>query len=306
MEPIPVFVKVDTGYHRAGVGTDTAAFDEILEAFREPDVHARFRLYGFYSHNSQSYSVDSPDGALGYLESELEGVIAAAEKASSKGFEARRLTLSVGATPSASSAQNLVVKNSSDPTVKRLQDLIKSTQDKHDVELHAGVYTVLDLQQVATHARPLESTDTPTMTTKDIGIRILAEVLSVYPAGSRSDKPEALVGAGTLAMGREPCKMYDGWGIVAPNPWYTEGPEQIYEEKNKTGWTIGRISQEHGVLTWQGGQERVRQLVVYQKVLIWPNHACIAAAGFGWFIIVDSEVEQGTKIVDVWVKCRGW
>lgn len=298
--------------------------------------------------------MDSPSGALEYLEQELLGNIAAAEKASALGFKDQRLTLSVGATPSASSAQNLIA-DASHPTAQRLKSLIKSTQVSHDVELHAGVYTVLDLQQLATHARPLTSSATPTMTTDDIGLRILGEVLSTYPANSRSpdSKPEALLGAGTLALGREPCKAYEGWGVVAPAPWGNAEKEQIWDEEERRGWIVGRVSQEHGILCWEdgnaapaaarvgddegmgihgeknagdadgedektvdgdqiveegpsNGSKKCRELRVGEKVLIWPNHACIAADGFGWFLVVDPEVEGGKKVVDVWVKCRGW
>jgi D-serine deaminase-like pyridoxal phosphate-dependent protein len=42
-------------------------------------------------------------------------------------------------------------------------------------------------------------------------------------------------------------------------------------------------------------------------VKIWPNHACIAGAGYGWYLVVDSEREGNEdEIVDVWVRCRGW
>jgi D-serine deaminase-like pyridoxal phosphate-dependent protein len=47
----------------------------------------------------------------------------------------------------------------------------------------------------------------------DIAIRILADVVSRY---ERDGKHEALVAAGTLALGREPCKSYPGWGVIAP------------------------------------------------------------------------------------------
>ncbi len=36
-----------------------------------------------------------------------------------------------------------------------------------------------------------------------------------------------------------------------------------------------------------------------------PNHACVAGAGFGWYLVVDSD-QGGDEIVDVWVRWRGW
>ena len=38
----------------------------------------------------------------------------------------------------------------------------------------------------------------------DLGLRIIVEVASLY--NDRTEKPEALVAAGTIALGREPCK----------------------------------------------------------------------------------------------------
>lgn len=310
IEPVNVFIKVDTGYHRAGVPPDTQGFETLVQAVvqaQKAKSQPNVRLQGFYSHNSHSYNVSSPTEALEYLEKELQGVQDAASKASGLGLEEQRLVLSVGATPSVSSAQNLLAKDTTDETAQRVKKLISDMQQHHEVELHAGVYPVLDMQQLATHARPETSTETPTMTADDIGLRILAEVLSTYQTGTRSDKPEALVGAGTLALGREPCKSYEGWAVVAPSSWHSsETAQQVWSEDGKTGWVVGRISQEHGVLTWEGDQEKLRELRVGEKVLLWPNHACIASAGYGWYLVVDSEIDGGMKVVDVWVRCRGW
>ena len=32
---------------------------------------------------------------------------------------------------------------------------------------------------------------------------------------------------------------------------------------------------------------------VGEKVMIWPNHACIAGLGFGWYFVVDGERDGG-------------
>jgi D-serine deaminase-like pyridoxal phosphate-dependent protein len=40
---------------------------------------------------------------------------------------------------------------------------------------------------------------------------------------------------------------------------------------------------------------------------IWPNHACITGARFGWYLIVDSSKEvKEDEIVDVWPRWRVW
>lgn len=153
------------------------------------------------------------------------------------------------------------------------------------------------MQQLASRAR-----DQSLFSYRDLGFRILAEVASVYP--DRGDKPEALIAAGSIVLGREPCKSYPGWGVVTPWP---ATPGQHYDpEDSKTGWIVGRISQEHGVLTFEGSQEGMRQLSHGEKVLIWPNHACIAGVNFGWFLVVDGDSEDPDQVRNVWLRWRGW
>jgi D-serine ammonia-lyase len=63
---------------------------------------------------------------------------------------------------------------------------------------------------------------------------------------------------------------------------------------------VGRISQEHGTLTWTVN-EKVVPLVIGQNIRIWPNYACIAGACYDWCFVFDtaSEGNEG-KVIDVW------
>jgi D-serine deaminase-like pyridoxal phosphate-dependent protein len=174
------------------------------------------------------------------------------------------------------------------------------------LEVHAGVYPTLDLQQLATHAR-----EESLLTHSDIAITVLAEVVSLYPGRGQLGTTEALVTAGSLALGREPVqggKDYPGWGIVAPWNGYRgyTVPGADFPAVSG-GWQVGRISQEHGILTWVGSKEEEIPLQIGQKVRIWPNHACIAGAGFGYYLVVDSR-RQGKEdeVIDVWTRARGW
>ena len=214
---------------------------------------------------------------------------------------ARGFVLSVGATPTATSIQNIgTQRTGASQLIKQMANLkaeVSRVSQIHEIELHAGVYPFLDLQQLATHASP--SALGTELSTADIAVTILSEVASLYP---NRDTPEALLAAGSLALGREPCKSYPGWGKVTS--WNTTAADT----KNSSGWMLGRISQEHGILTQDGDTESQVELHVGQKVRIWPNHACIAGAGFGWYLVVDSDLPESQRdtIVDVWVRCRGW
>ena len=266
-------------------------------------------LQGFYSHAGQSYGVDNATAAMDHLSGELDGLREAAMLAEALMTVPERakhpkpkFILSVGATPSATSVQNLTQGDLASDGVQaasiRLRECIKQAHVRHDVELHAGVYPCLDMQQLATHASPSSNDPSKRISYTDLALTILVEVASLY---EDRRPPEALVAAGSLALGREPCQSYQGWGVVSN--WGMTSTA----ESGCSDWEVARISQEHGILqkvspSTSGG------LDIGQKVKIWPNHACIAGAGFGYYVVVDSglPVDRRNEVVDVWVRCRGW
>ncbi|KAF3047729.1 hypothetical protein E8E12_011542 [Didymella heteroderae] len=301
---IGVLIKIDTGYHRAGITTSSPRFKPLVDAVLAKDGskgEGAVVLKGFYSHFGHSYAGSSEDDAASGLIDELVGL----EEAARAVPESLRkgLVLSIGATPTATAAQNML--SSSSPRVEEFHAVLSRLKEQFVVELHAGVYPLLDCQQVATHARPAEGASAEGFQplNKDaIAIRMLVEVTSVY---TEREKPEALVSAGSLAMGREPCKSYPGWGMVTGSLG-NSNTSSVYDEFGaKTGWIVGRISQEHGILTWEGDKSKCNKLAIGDKIEVWPNHACVAGAGFGWYLVVDSE-QGGDQVVDVWPRWRGW
>jgi len=140
-------------------------------------------------------------------------------------------------------------------------------------------------------------------------LTVVVEVASIYPNRGASNSTEALIAAGTLALGREPCKAYPGWGI--PTPWNRPGSDIPTSPEEHSGWIVGRISQEHGIVTYHNSGKAMSpasgagvgdDLYIGQKIRLWPNHACVAGACFGWYLVVDG----GDEIVDVWIRWRGW
>lgn len=136
----------------------------------------------------------------------------------------------------------------------------------------------------------------------------------VYPGRGANGTTEALINAGTLALGREPVadkgevpgRDYSGWGYLMP--WGLDNPAPGPDfPRVHGGWQVGRISQEHGVLVWRGRREDEVPLRYGQRVRVWPNHSCIAGACFDWYLIVDSRVKgREDHVVDVWPRWRGW
>ncbi|KAG8532758.1 uncharacterized protein KY384_002636 [Bacidia gigantensis] len=304
-QPLQVFLKIDTGYHRAGLDSNSQGFSNLLTYVSSLQKSGSVNLVGLYSHAGHSYGSNSNNEALEFLLTELEELKKAAHKAITILNEAffPKLTLSVGATPTASSIKALLedVPSSRSDSVSKLQRLVSRINQDFTLELHAGVYPILDMQQLATQAMPL--------TTSDVALTILTEVNSLYPHRS---PPEALIAAGSLALGREPCKSYPGFGIVSDWGFPPSVTTQGKRKEMRSGWQVGRISQEHGILTRDPEAFELEDgwpldLEVGQKVRIWPNHACIAGAMFGFYLVVDSRLEgREDEVIDVWVRWRGW
>jgi D-serine deaminase-like pyridoxal phosphate-dependent protein len=305
-----IFIKIDMGGHRAGVAPQTTACSNLITSTLSLESAGKVHLLGLYSHAGQSYSGSSRAAALDYLRQEFEALLVTATAVHSA-TPFKPLILSVGATPTTTSIRNLLIDNEDTPmaestAISALRATIAAIRDqKCSIEIHAGVYPTLDLQQLATHALPSEGPHAM-LTWSDLALTIVAEVASLYPGRGKDGSPEALLGSGSLALGREPCKAYDGWGILTP--WNRPGVRMpnVGPEKH-TGWQVGRISQEHGILVWNGEGTEPEKLEVGQKVRVWPNHACITGAGYGWYLVVDETREwREDEIIDVWPRWRGW
>lgn len=256
---------------------------------------------------------------MGYLTAEIEGLKTAAEvvlsqRPASSTAPQRRLVLSVGASPDATSAQNLLLESTDaqSPEAASLLTALSETAGT-EVELHAGVYAFLDMQQLRTQNRPgLGATlhapagEASGLKESDVAFTVLAEVASVYPD---RNPPQALITAGTLALGREPCLGYSGWGVVSDWGMVKGGTKRAADGEKKaiglgkSGWFVEKISQEHGVVAAEGdGEADLSVWEVGKKVRVVTNHACIAGAGHPWYFVVDG----GDEVVDVWIRCRGW
>lgn len=314
-----IFLKINMGGNRAGVIPSTPTCDALVAALLDLSNSNQCNLHGLYSHAGHSYASSSQAQALDYLRLELEALLVVTSSIHAHPFSDpnKHLTLSVGATPTTTSVRNLLLSPSSPPAhapetpislaIHALHATLTLLSNLHTtIEIHAGVYPTLDIQQLATHALP-----TSALSHTNLALTILGEIASLYPSRGPNSTHEALLSAGCIALGRESCKAYPGFGILTP--WNRPGvsfPTSPIEKH--AGWCVGRISQEHGILTWlgEGGEDEESaevKLEIGQKVRVWPNHACIAGAGFGWYLVVD-ETREGKEdeIVDVWPRWRGW
>ncbi|MCJ1369645.1 hypothetical protein MMC20_000857 [Loxospora ochrophaea] len=304
-----VYIKIDTGYHRAGIPPLSPVLTTLISTISsdfEPSGICHLR--GFYSHAGHSYGNSSPLASASHLLTELTTLSEAADLASKIISSSHdKFTLSVGATPTATTLEHLSPSSPSSstpsPDLQTLHSTLSHLTSLHTIELHAGVYPILDLQQLAAQSKPQ-------ITHSCLALTILTEVNSTYPSRQPA---EALIAAGTLALGREPCKSYDGWGVVSS--WSESAASNSSsnadgnEVHHPSGWYVAKISQEHGVLRREDANTAAlgKELHVGQKLRVWPNHACVAGAGFGWYFVVDSKADDGgNRVVDVWVRGRGW
>lgn len=354
---IRAFVKIDMGTARAGVVLGSAQFTAVIQ--RLLVAHAAgegLSFYGLYCHAGHSYDAREPWAALAHLVAEFTALGDAATAVrtiaqktlapAAAGAQPLPLVLSVGASPTAASLQHPDLGGSSatagaggsagaaQNAVTLRAKLSDLASQGYELEVHAGVRPVLDLQQLATHSWGGGGSDRAE--TDDLALTVMADVASIYPGRGAQGGDEILVNAGCLALGREPVEnvpissgegpTYAGWGIV--RPWLvdrdTSGssetgsrlvppgadfPRLLSADGDQGWWQVGRISQEHGILTWAGGQPPSSPSVkpqLGQRLRIWPNHACIAGAGFSYYLIVDSTSDNPDQVVDVWERWTGW
>lgn len=310
--PPLVFLKINVNTHRAGAIPGHPTYTALLADTLAAEAAGHCILHGLYAHAGQSYYTRNDWAALLYLTSEFKILQRVAQDVRALSPH-HALTLSVGATPTATALQHpeLTAAPAADAQVASLSLLIKELkQDGLALEVHAGVYPTLDLQQLATHAR-----DNTLLSSSSIGVSVLAEIASLYEGRGEGGTTEALVNAGSLALGREPCKEdveghYSGWGLVMP--WGDAELEKLDPAPSEFpavhgGWQVGRISQEHGILVWKGPKDGEVGLSFGQRVRLWPNHSCIAGAGYSHYLIVDTR-RQGKEdeVVDVWERWGGW
>lgn len=171
--------------------------------------------------------------------------------------------------------RNFVLSIGSTPTAHVVSNLKGKLPANMSLELHAGNFPANDLQQVATGL----------VSQSDQALRVMAEVCSVYP-----ERNEALVNAGVIALTRE-TSSFGGFGQVVGN----------------ASWSIVRLSQEHGIVGWTGPAEENKQSIsdvfsVGQKVFLYIQHACITAAAFYVYYVVD---EDGI-VRETWLPWKGW
>ena len=145
LSPIPVYLKVDCGYHRAGV--DPASPDALRLARRLHDESA-IEFVGILAHAGHSYDCDGPAAIRKVAEQERAVTVAFAEQLRAAGIPCPEV--SVGSTPTSS----------------LVEDLTGVT------EIRPGNYALFDVFQAGIGSCGVAN----------IALSVVTEIIGVYPA----------------------------------------------------------------------------------------------------------------------------
>jgi len=202
-----------------------------------------------------------------YHESTPEGIAAVAE-------QERQAIVGAAEKLRASGIPCPIVSGGSTPTAMYSRDFTGIT------EMRPGVYVFNDLdQEFIGSCKPA-----------DLALSVLASVIGHYP-----HRNQLLIDAGALALSKDisaqEFQPKVGFGTIADAP--------------VRDMAVVACSQEHGFV---GADDPIPygNLPVGSRVRIWPNHACITAAAYDRYYVIDSDLDGGKSIVGTYDRINGW
>ena len=125
----------------------------------------------------------------------------------------------------------------------------------------------------------------------DLALSVLASVIGHYP-----HRNQMLIDAGALALSKDisaqEFQPKVGFGTIADAPARGHGGGRLLAG--------ARLRRRRTIRLPYGN------LPVGARVRILPNHACITAAAYDRYYVVDSELDGGKSVVDVYDRINGW
>ena len=167
-----------------------------------------------------------------------------------------------------------IVSGGSTPTATH------STNFTGITEMRPGVYVFNDLDQEFIGS----------CGAGDLALSVLASVIGHYP-----HRNQMLIDAGALALSKDisaqEFQPKVGYGTIADAP--------------AKDMAVIACSQEHGFVA-SDDPLPYGNMPVGTRVRILPNHACITAAAYDRYYVVDSDLDGGKSVVDVYDRINGW
>jgi D-serine deaminase-like pyridoxal phosphate-dependent protein len=147
-------------------------------------------------------------------------------------------------------------------------------------EMRPGVYVFNDLDQQLIGS----------CGAGDLALSVLASVIGHYP-----HRNQMLIDAGALALSKDisaqEFQPKVGYGTIADAP--------------AKDMAVIACSQEHGFVA-SDDPLPYGNMPVGTRVRILPNHACITAAAYDRYYVIDSDLDGGKSVVDVYDRINGW
>lgn len=167
-----------------------------------------------------------------------------------------------------------VVSVGSTPTMTYAKNLDGIT------EARPGVYMFQDLMQAEIGSCGKE----------DIALTVLASVI-----GKNESENRVLIDAGALALSKDRSTQATDHDAGYGEVWDIRGARSFGP------CVVKRVYQEHGVVT-SDSRLPFDKLAIGTKVRIGPNHACITAAAYDRYYVVDG----GLDVIAEWDRINGW
>jgi D-serine deaminase-like pyridoxal phosphate-dependent protein len=147
-------------------------------------------------------------------------------------------------------------------------------------EMRPGVYVFNDLDQEGIGS----------CGAGDLALSVLASVIGHYP-----HRNQMLIDAGALALSKDISAQEFmpkvGYGAVADAP--------------AKDMSVVACSQEHGFVS-SDDPLPYGNLPIGSRLRILPNHACITASAYDRYYVIDSDLDGGKSVVDVYDRINGW
>ena len=151
-------------------------------------------------------------------------------------------------------------------------------------EARPGVFIFYDLFQAGIGTCKIE----------DIAMSVLATVISHRP-----EHNEMMIDAGGLALSKDrstaALENDCGYGLVC----------DVATGEPVSGLKVKGDHQEHGEIT-SDKPINFDQFPVGSQVRLLPNHACMTAAAYNEYHVIDSSADDPTAVVANWGRCNGW
>jgi D-serine deaminase-like pyridoxal phosphate-dependent protein len=299
--PVFIYINIDIGGHHSGVPADSAQFRELFSHVEQIVLRQgppSLAFPGFYCH------LDYPEQWY----DDLTSVMTFQTQLSTllNNVPVQIIRYSVNATPIIlylEELQEAEVEDRLGEAVSEIKNTLTALSEAiNPIEIHAGDYTLLDLNGLARNLR-VDLDGQPSLAWNDIPLTILTEVSCLYPRRGDDGKDEALVSVGYSSLGSRGGRAHVSRGFVIN---WNILPKLDFPVGLHEGWQVDRVDAESGILSWKGVRELEQLLRVGQRLRLYPNDAASASEGFGWYFIIDSSrVGREDEVVDIFVRWRG-